>query len=316
MIAFHDAIRKAAASSLTVLIQGESGTGKGMAARAIHAGGKRAAEPFVVVNCGALPENLIESELFGHERGAFTGAERLRKGKFEAAGAGTIFLDEVGELPLFAQTRLLHVLQDREFERIGGEGRRIRMEARVIAATNRNLEEAVAQGRFREDLYFRLNVLYIRAPRLRDRPEDIPALAHYFAVSCGAGTDRQALGVSDEAIEVLQRHPWPGNVRQLENIVQRAVAMGETEYVLRRDLPTAFLLDTLPAPQVKVRRFYEAMDETARDACIAAFQASDGNCVVAAQLLGLHRNSVYRLIRRYGLQHLLENTPARPPAGR
>jgi transcriptional regulator with GAF, ATPase, and Fis domain len=305
------AIRKAARCDWTVLIQGETGTGKGVVARVIHRLSPRAARPFVIVNCGAIPDNLVESELFGYERGAFTGADRPRRGKFEAAAAGTIFLDEVGELSLAAQARLLHVLQDREIERLGGEGRRIPVQARVIAATNRNLEQRVADGAFRQDLFFRLDVFPIRTPSLRQRSEDIPALAQDFALKCAAHSERRISGISPAVLDVFRKHPWPGNVRQLENVVQRAVAMGETDQVLLEDLPDDFLSVRLAESESKVRNFYEAMDETARQVCIAAFTISRGNCVIAARLMGLHRNSVYRLIRRYGLNYLLETTAAR-----
>jgi len=293
-------IRKAAHCGWTVLIQGESGTGKGMVARAIHQSGRRCARPFVVVNCGAIPESLIESELFGYERGAFTGADRQKIGKFEAAGGGTIFLDEIGELSLASQTRLLHVLQDKEIERLGGEGRRIDIDARVIAATNRNLQRMVADGTFREDLYFRLTVFPVRTPALRERPEDIPALAHHFALKSAVDAERRVLGISQEVLAVFQKNSWPGNVRQLENVVHRAVAMGETEEVLLRDIPHEFVFNPLVG-RSKVRKFYDALDETGREVCIAAFAAAEGNCAAAANLMGLHRNSVYRLVRRYGL---------------
>src|SRR6266566_5425185 len=171
--------------------------------------------PFVVVNCGAIPENLVESDLFGYERGAFTGADRQKKGKFEAADAGTVFLDEIGELSLASQTRLLHVLQDKQIERLGGEGRRIRVDVRVIAATNRSLEQMVAEGTFRQDLFFRLNVLPVRTPSLRERPEDIPLLADHFARKWAAHADRKVSGVSQEALAVFQKHAWPGNIREL-----------------------------------------------------------------------------------------------------
>ena len=313
MMDLASSIRKAARCSWTVLIQGESGTGKGMVARAIHHHGKRSGQPFVVVNCGAIPESLMESELYGYERGAFTGADRQRKGRFEAAGAGTIFLDEIGELSLASQARLLHVLQDKEIERLGGEGRRMRIDVRVIAATNRNLEQMVTDGTFRQDLFFRLNVLPIRTPSLRERPEDIPALAYHFALKCAVHAERRVVGVSQEVLAVFQKYTWPGNVRQLENLVQRAVAMGETEQMLLQDLPKDFLAADVSNPRAKVRRFYQAMDETAREVCIEAFTAANGNCLAAARLMGLHRNSVYRLIRRHGLHHLLETTTVRRP---
>ena len=189
----------------------------------------------------------------------------------------------------------------------------MRIDVRVVAATNRPLEQMVAGGTFRQDLFFRLNVLPIRTPPLRERPEDIPELAHHFALKSAVYAERRVLGVSQEVLRVFQKHAWPGNVRQLENVVQRAVAMGETEQVLLQDIPKDFLSGDMPKPNVKVRRFYEAMDETAREVCIEAFTAAKGNCLAAAQLMGLHRNSVYRLIRRHGLNHLLETRVVRQP---
>ena len=200
MAALAGSIEKAARSCWTVLIQGESGTGKGMVARAIHACSSRCGKPFIVVNCGSIPEELVESELFGYEAGAFTGAVRQKKGKFEAADTGSIFLDEIGELSLASQTRLLHVLQDREVERLGGEGHRIHIDVRVIAATNRNLEQMVADGTFRQDVFFRLNVLSIRTPSLRERPEDIPALVRHFLEKNAGQAERQVCGISQEAL--------------------------------------------------------------------------------------------------------------------
>jgi DNA-binding NtrC family response regulator len=302
-------IRKAARGNWTVLIQGESGTGKGLAARAIHDLGARAGRPFVLVNCGGLPENLIESELFGHERGAFTGADRRKKGKFELAHGGTIFLDEIGELSLAGQTRLLHVLQDKQIERLGGEGQRIPVDVRIIAATNRDLDQLVAEGAFRQDLFFRLNVFALRTPSLRERAEDIPSLAQHFALKCAGEAGRSISRVSSAALEIMQKHTWPGNIRQLENVIHRAVAVGETEQVLPQDLPSEILAATSFKAVPKARRFYEALDETAREVCIQAFTASKGNCVAAAQLLGLHRNSIYRLVRRYGLRDLMVDKP-------
>jgi transcriptional regulator with PAS, ATPase and Fis domain len=288
-----------------VLIEGESGTGKGVVARRIHDLGKRAGKPFVVVNCGAIPESLIDSELFGYERGAFTGAYCRQIGKFEAANTGTIFLDEIGELSLASQTRLLRVLEEKEIERIGGGGRRVRADARVIAATNRDLHKMVSEGTFREDVYYRLNVILLRTPALRERREDIPALAHHFALKAAIQAGRRLAGISPELLDMFQSHPWPGNVRQLENLIQRAVAMGETEYLVPGDIPQDFSCAKTVEMKPKVQRLYDALDETGREVCIAAFTASQGNCAAAAQMMGLHRNSVYRLVRKYGLNHLL-----------
>jgi len=260
----------------------------------------------VVLNCGAISDNLIESELFGHERGAFTGADRQRKGKFEAANTGTIFLDEIGELTLLSQARLLNVLQDREIERIGGEGRRIPIDVRIIAATNRDLTAWVASGAFRLDLFFRLSVFSIRTPTLRERTEDIPLLAQYFAFNCGKQAGRPVSEISSDALAALMAHRWPGNVRELDNVIQRAVAVGETRSVLLEDLPPDFSSVSFAERVSKIRNFHEALDEAARAVCVAAFRASQGSCVKAARLLGLHRNSLYRLIRKHRLEHLLD----------
>jgi transcriptional regulator with PAS, ATPase and Fis domain len=303
MAELFSSIEKSSRSTWTVLIQGENGTGKGVVAREIHRRSKQARQPFVVVDCGAIPENLIESELFGHERGAFTGAERLKRGKFELAGTGTIFLDEIGELSPLSQTRLLHVLQDGEIERLGGEGQRIRVGARVIAATNRNLEKMVAEGSFRQDLYFRLNILSMRVPTLRERPEDIPALAHYFTTRSAAEAERSLSGVSPEVLNVFLKHPWPGNVRQLENTIRRAVAVGESERVLLKDLPDEFFATESSTTATRIQKLNEALDETTRRVCIAAFTASRGDCAQAGRIMGLHQSTVYRLVRKYGLKH-------------
>jgi len=305
MAKLFGSIMKSSQANLTVLIRGENGTGKGVIAREIHRAGKRAKQPFVVVDCGAIPESLIESELFGHERGAFTGAERLKRGKFELAAGGTLFLDEIGELTLSSQARLLHVLQDREIERLGGEGRRIAVAARVIAATNRDLEKMIEGGTFREDLYFRLNVISLNVPPLRERPEDIPALAHRFVREAAAETDRQVSVISTEVLDLFARHPWPGNVRQLENIIYRAVATGDSETIRLRDLPEEFLHVRTSRPPANVPKLKAALDETTREVFIAAFAASDGDCERVGRMLGLHRSTVYRLIQRLGLEHLL-----------
>jgi transcriptional regulator with PAS, ATPase and Fis domain len=228
-----------------------------------------------------------------------------KRGKFEAAHTGTLFLDEIGELSPASQARLLHVLQEREVERLGGEGRRISVDVRVIAATNRDLETMVEEGTFREDLFFRLNVFAIRTPALRDRREDIPALARHFAFQSADMAGRPIQGISEEVLQEFKRHSWPGNVRQLENVVQRAVAMGEAELILLEDLPPDFLLSKARKAPARVRNIHEALEETAREVCIAAFTVSRGDCAAAAQLMGVHRSSMYRLIRRHGLEHLL-----------
>jgi two-component system response regulator AtoC len=220
------------------------------------------------------------------------------------AASGTIFLDEIGELSLSSQTKLLHVLQDRKFERVGGDGCPIAMEARIIGATNRNLERMVVDGTFRNDLFFRLRVLSIRTPSLRERPQDIPMLAHHFALLAGTDAGRQVVGVSAEALDRFQRYEWPGNIRELENLIHHAVAMGEGDEITVRDLPADFMIGS-SSPSKTIPRFYDAIDALVRELCIQAFTRSKGNCLAAAQLLGLHRSSLYRLLHRHGLGELL-----------
>src|SRR5215218_8375702 len=239
-------IARVAPADTTVLVRGESGTGKELAARALHQISPRRDRAFVAINCAALTETLLESELFGHERGAFTGALAQKKGKLEVADGGTLFLDEVGEMPATLQAKLLRVLQEREFERVGGT-RTIRVDVRVVAATNRDLEEAVKAGAFRQDLYYRLNVVSFEMPPLRERREDIPLLASYFVSKYAAKFKRRVTGLSPEARACLAAYDWPGNVRELENAVERAVVLGSTDRVLPEDLPET-VLDAAPDP--------------------------------------------------------------------
>jgi two-component system response regulator AtoC len=230
-------IHPAAQVDVTVLISGETGTGKDVVARALHYLSARHSRPFVKVNCAAVPRDLLESELFGHERGAFTGAHQLKIGKFEAADHGTIFLDEIGDLDPDLQAKLLHVLQDGEFSRVGGRST-IRVDARVLAATNQNLEQAVAEGRFREDLYYRLNVIRIELPPLRERPEEIPLFAEFFTQRYAKLYQREAAPLAPEMIQRLLQHRYPGNVRELENIIKRMMVLGEP-FLTRLDAPAA-----------------------------------------------------------------------------
>ncbi len=236
-------ISRVAGRESTVLVWGESGTGKELVARAIHANSGRANKPFVAINCAAITETLLESELFGHEKGSFTGAVSQKKGKLEAADGGTVFLDEVGELAVPLQAKLLRVLQEREFERVGGT-RSIKVDIRVIAATNRDLKEASRAGSFRQDLYYRLNVVSVRMPALRERKEDIPLLANFFALRFGEKVKRRVAGISAKARACLLRYEWPGNVRELENAIERAVVLGSTELILVEDLPEALVEET------------------------------------------------------------------------
>ena len=228
MRSLYRQIGRVAPSDSTVLITGESGTGKELVARAIHSNSPRAERPFVAINCAAITETLLESELFGHERGAFTGAIAQKKGRLETADGGTVLLDEIGELSPALQAKLLRVLQEREFERVGGT-RSIAVDFRLVAATNRDLEQAIAAGTFRRDLYYRLNVVSLAVPPLRERPEDIPLLANHFARRHAANMKRRVTGVSPEALACLMAYDWPGNVRELENAIERAVVLGSTD---------------------------------------------------------------------------------------
>ena len=240
MQALCDSVARIAARNATVVIYGESGVGKELLAASLHYNSPRAHKPFVKVNCGAIPEGLLESEFFGHEKGAFTGAVARRTGRFEHADGGTLFLDEIGELPLSLQVKLLRVLQDREFERVGGD-KTLHVDIRLVAATNRNLEEMVAAGTFRRDLYYRLNVVSLAIPPLRDRPADIALLANHFLRKYTSEHEREIDGLDDHALAVMQRYAWPGNVRELSNAVERAVVMSSGDCIYAEDLPQSIL---------------------------------------------------------------------------
>ena len=239
MRALFDRIARVARTDATILLRGESGTGKELVARAAHRNSARSARPFVAVNCAALTESLLESELFGHEKGAFTGAIGLKKGKLELADEGTLFLDEIGELPLGLQAKLLRALQEREFDRVGGT-RPVRVDFRLIAATNRDLEAGVEAGQFRQDLYYRINVVTLSLPALRDRPDDVPVLAEYFVRKHAPRCGRKVRGIAPEALAQLARHHWPGNVRELENVIEQALALGTDDAIVAADLPAMF----------------------------------------------------------------------------
>jgi transcriptional regulator with GAF, ATPase, and Fis domain len=293
-------IAKVAATDSTVLIRGESGTGKELVARAIHQNSSRAQQPFVAINCAALSETLLESDLFGHERGAFTGAIAQKKGKLEVAEGGTVFLDELGELAPALQAKLLRVLQEREFERVGGT-RSIKIDVRLIGATNRDLEKAIQSGTFRQDLYYRLNVLSVTMPGLKERRDDIPLLAGYFVMSFSKKAGRSIKGISPEARKCLVQYDWPGNVRELENAVERAVVLGTTELIQPEDLPEA-LLEKQSVPGVQITEYHQAIKETKRQLVLKAFQEAGGNYAQAARLLGVHPNNLHRLIRSLDLK--------------
>lgn len=293
----HQLIAKTAPKDSTVLICGESGTGKELVARAIHQNSSRAAMPFVAINCASLGETLLESELFGHEKGAFTGAIAQKKGKLEIADRGTIFLDEVSEIPTNVQAKLLRVIQEREFERIGGT-RTIQINVRFIAATNRNLEQAIRSGSFRQDLYYRLNVIRIDVPPLRERNEDIPLLAKYFVSKYSKALQRRVKGVSPEALDCLLQHDWPGNVRELENLIERAVVLGSTEMILPEDLPDVLVENS---PKLK-SGFIQSVKESKKKLVQKALQQAEGNYQKAAEILGVHPNYLYSLLRNLGLK--------------
>jgi transcriptional regulator with GAF, ATPase, and Fis domain len=294
-------IGKVAPTAATVLICGESGTGKELVAHAIHRNSPRTEKRFVAINCAAIAANLLESELFGHERGAFTGAIALKKGKLEEANGGTVFLDEIGELAPELQAKLLRVLQERE--RVGGT-RSIKTDIRVIAATNRDLPEAVKQGAFRQDLYYRLNVVSLTLPALRDRRDDIPMLAQHFAAKHSKLSNRPVMQVSAGVRASLLAYSWPGNVRELENAIERAVVLGSTGYILPEDLPDE-VVDAGCPPVSSITRYHEAMREAKKQLIVKTLDQVSGNYQEAARLLGLHPNNLHRLIRNLDLKQAL-----------
>ena len=298
-------ISRVAPKDTTVLVFGESGTGKELVARAIHRNSNRASKPYVAINCAALAENLLESELFGHEKGSFTGAIAQKKGKLETAEGGTVFLDEIGELAPMLQAKLLRVLQEREFERVGST-KTIKLDVRLIAATNRDLEEEVKKGRFREDLFYRLNVVSVRMPALRERRDDISLLASYFASKYSKRANRNVLGISPQARAFLVNYDWPGNVRELENAIERAVVLGSSDLILPEDLPEVVLEKAEPSSgNTPVSAFHDTVREAKKNVILAAVEQAGGNYTEAARLLGLHPNYLHRLIRNLNLKPLL-----------
>jgi len=293
-------IDRVAQREANVLIWGESGTGKELVARAIHRNSSRVEMPFVAINCAAITDTLLESELFGHEKGAFTGATALKKGKLEVADGGTVFLDEIGELAPALQAKLLRVLQEREFERVGGT-RPIKLNIRLVAATNRNLKEASQKGTFREDLYYRLNVVSVRMPALRDRREDIPILANFFAKKFAEKVNRQVTGISPAARACLMQYDWPGNVRELENAIERAVVLGLTEEILPEDLPESMVEEAAPEGKA-VTALHDGLREAKKKLIENAIDQAEGNYTEAAHRLGVHPNHLFRLIKSLGMK--------------
>jgi transcriptional regulator with GAF, ATPase, and Fis domain len=299
MRSVYATIAKVARADSTVLILGESGTGKELAAREIHKSSPRAEKPFIAINCATLGENLLESELFGHEKGAFTGAHALKKGQLEVAEGGTVFLDELAEAPLAVQAKLLRVLQEREFVRMGGT-KSTHINVRLIAATNKDLRNAVKEGSFREDLWYRLNVVCIKMPPLRERREDIPVLANHFAQKFSRDCARGVMGISPAAESLLVQYDWPGNVRELENAIERAVVLGGDEVILPEDLPEA-LLETglLPSDEDSI---HASVRDTKKKRILAAMEEARGNYTHAAKILGVHPTYLHRLIRNLDLK--------------
>lgn len=321
-------IGQLSASDATVLITGESGTGKELVARAIYQHSRRSKQPFLAINCAAIPENLLESELFGHEKGAFTGATTQRIGKFEQGNHGTLFLDEVGDMSLATQAKILRVLQDGSFERVGGN-QTVRVDVRIIAATNKQLEKAVADGQFREDLFYRLNVVRIHLPPLRERREDIKLLAGYFLRKFSRQLRQPVKSISPEAMEFLLQHSWPGNVRELENAIQRALIMSKGDVLLPADFTQEILSARQAKPEVSLspapiqpkagetnlealarqlfdwakqdsrRRLIPAVE---RELVIHALRETKGNQVHAARLLGISRATLRKRIEKFGIQ--------------
>lgn len=318
MQTFMKVVNRVAASGTSLLITGETGVGKERLARAIHADGKRSDWPFVAVNCGALPDALLESELFGHEEGAFTGATRSRRGAFELAHRGTIFLDEIGEMPFHLQVKLLRVLQEREIQRVGGE-KPFEVDVRIMAASNRNLEEAIREKRFRQDLYHRLSVVVLTIPPLRERVEDIPPLVGSYIEHFRARIPTSAKGISDAALAALCRYSWPGNVRELINVIERAVLLCESETITCEDLPAAIggVSGVLPAaygsagplrlpedwlskPLGEIKRI--TVDQVERAYLTALLKETGGRVGLTAERAGIETRSLYDKMKHYGLR--------------
>jgi len=296
-----DFLAQVAPSEATVLILGESGTGKELVANAIHHNSPRTQQPFVKVACAALPETLLESELFGHEKGAFTGAIARREGRFQAAHRGTIFLDEVGEMSLAIQTKLLRVLQEREFEPVGSS-RTAKVDVRVIAATNKDLGKEIKEGRFREDLFYRLNVIPIHLPPVRERKEDIPALANHFLSLYREKNKKEIKEISPKALDLLIRHDWPGNIRELENCLERAVIVARGELIAPADLPPA--IQNLPAGKEDAEIPFPAgisLQEAEKALILKTLEDTGGNRSRAAEILGINRRTLQMKLKEYGM---------------
>jgi DNA-binding NtrC family response regulator len=301
MLTIFKGIARAATSDATVLLLGESGSGKEMVARALHARSRRAAAPFVAINCAAIPENLLESELFGHEKGAFTGAIGRRIGRFERANRGTLFLDEIGDMSFALQSKILRAIQEREVERVGGTAP-VPIDVRIVAATHRDLAQTVREGKFREDLFYRLAVVSLHLPPLRDRGTDLDLLVEHFVGFYAREHGHPIRAIAEEAMEVLRRYSWPGNIRQLRNVAERAVVMADGDVLLPQHLPPELL-----RPVSDPTRYGGSdeplctLAEMERRLIIRALRESDNNHTVAASTLGIHRNTLRRKLAEYGI---------------
>jgi len=304
-------ISQVAGTKATVLIQGESGTGKEIVARAIHYQSDRASKPFVVINCAAIPGNLLESELFGHEKGAFTGAIKTKRGRLELADQGTLFLDEIGEMPRELQVKILRVLEEQKFQRVGGT-EDVEVDNRIIAATNKDLKQAVEAGFFRDDLYYRLNVITISIPPLRERKEDLPLLIDYFLKKHREVFKSRATGVKEEALKLLAEYPWPGNVRELENTLVRAMILSASDLIQAEDLPDEMRREGMPEgmklpahreelKQMKKEAQQKAKEEIEKGFIIEALRQGGGNVLRSAERVGMDRRQFQNLIRKYGI---------------
>ncbi|HEY5627851.1 MAG TPA: sigma 54-interacting transcriptional regulator, partial [Nitrospira sp.] len=298
-------VARVAEGKSTVLLQGESGTGKELIARAIHTNSPRREKPFVPVNCGALPDQLLESEMFGYEKGAFTGAAGTKAGLFESANDGTLFLDEIGELGQSLQVKLLRVMQEQEVRRVGATAS-VKVDVRIIAATNRDLEQLVKEGKFRDDLYYRLNVVRITLPSLMERREDIPMLAHHFLQKCGAGAPRVVRGIHPDTMALLKQYRWPGNVRELENAIERAMSLSHGPLLTPEDLPEA-VSQAVAASDQKTEmpevgdEASLSLEEVEKRHLVRVLKETKGNKVKAAKILGIDRRTLYRMAERFGL---------------
>jgi DNA-binding NtrC family response regulator len=306
-----DVVDSIADTRATVLITGESGTGKSLIARAIHRRSGRRDKPFVEVACGALTETLLESELFGHVAGSFTGANYDKLGKFMQADEGTIFLDEIGTASPGLQVKLLRVLQELEFEQVGGS-KTFHVDTRVVLATNENLEQLVARGTFRQDLYYRVNVINIELPGLRERVSDIPVLARHFLERVNAETGKAVRGFSDEALKALEGHRWPGNVRELQNVVERAVLLGKQDVIGVADLPTAIGARPLSVEPVGSRSLKQALQNPERQIILQVLEGNNWNRNATADALGINRTTLYKKMKRLGLEDLDQHRLALP----